>query len=135
MSYCPNCNAELKAGVQSCWNCKALFDANSAWTPTTRPLGAFRSFPPDKERDRTPKKAYKKPQHPAVVIAARAVAAAIFFIPLSLAIAYIGVLSGPSTGESPLGLIWLVVGVLLIVWVVWPLQEFGKRKRATDRDG
>jgi hypothetical protein len=44
--FCPNCSAELQAGelAASCWNCGAIFNANSAWKPLDNPPGTFRAF-------------------------------------------------------------------------------------------
>jgi hypothetical protein len=43
MSYCPNCNAQLK-NARICWNCDASFEEGSAWKPQARPLGSVRKF-------------------------------------------------------------------------------------------
>lgn len=42
--YCPNCSARLEPKPQTCWNCRANFEAGSRWKPTPHPLGEFKEF-------------------------------------------------------------------------------------------
>lgn len=127
--YCPNCHADLKGRIDTCWNCKAVFTGNAAWKPTDRPLGAFREFPQAVQAPPEVPAPPAKPTNPILSMLLRAILALVFYAPLTILVALMGVMGGSGSSDDSgalVVLVWVASGLGLSVWVAWPLLRFIK---------
>ena len=119
VAFCPNCSAELATDTPACWNCRADFGSESAWRPTDKPLGTFRSF--------SAAKTGKAEWHPIFDFLFRMVLAVFAWLALGVFALLSAVPYGG--GSKELFAVFWVSAPLLLIWAVMPLGRLFTRNQ------